>query len=152
MLRFELENRAHFRRWIPDRGDGYHTCEGVMASLRDARRWWEAGSDLLHVVTDAAGVVVARANLLDIADRHASLGYRVGAAHEGRGLATAAVTDLLDVARTRGIEQVSAATSTANIGSQRVLEKCGFAPVGIRPAALQLGDTWLDARDWRTAL
>lgn len=152
LLRFERDNREHFGRWIPDRGDGYYTFEAVSASLDQAGRWWAAGTDLLHVVTDAAGGVVARANLVDIAGQKASLGYRVGEAHEGRGIATAAVADLLRVARARGIGQVRAETATTNLGSQRVLEKCGFTLVGARRAALELGGGELDAADWLIAL
>jgi len=98
VLRFESENRDYFRRWIPDRGDAYYTLEAVAGSLRDARRWWEDGSDRLHVVSDQTGRVVARVNLVDIADGCATLGYRVAESHSGRGVVTAAVKDVLAAA------------------------------------------------------
>lgn len=143
-----MDNRDHFRRWIPDRGDDYCTIDGVTASLDAARQWWEAGTDLLHVVADRDGTVAARANLVDIDGGCAAVGYRVGLAHEGQGIGTAVVAALLGVAAARGIVQVSAETASTNPASARVLQKCGFVRVGARPAALQLGDVMLDATDW----
>ncbi|MEH3145511.1 MAG: GNAT family N-acetyltransferase [Methylobacterium frigidaeris] len=59
------------------------------------------------------------------------LGYWVGAAHWGQGLATEAARALVDAyfAYTEGDELVSSAR-VVNPGSRRVLEKCGFAAMG----------------------
>ena len=150
VLRFESENREYFRRWIPDRGDAYYDLEAVAASLDDAGCWWDDGSDRLHVVSDPAGEVVGRANLVDVAEGRASLGYRVAGPHNGRGIATAAVTDLLTSAPRWGISRLCAETSTVNPGSARVLERCGVAHVRTREDALELGDRTLDALDWES--
>ena len=152
VLRFEVANREHFRRSIPDRGDDYYDLHAVAASLHDARCWWEDGSDRMHVVVDPADAVVARANLVDVADGSASLGYRVAVSHSGRGIATAAVDDLLTLAPRWGISRVCAVTSTLNVGSTRVLQRCGFAIVRTRTAALVLGETRLDALDWEASV
>jgi [ribosomal protein S5]-alanine N-acetyltransferase len=148
VLRFELENREYFRSWVPDRGDAYYHLEAVAASLRDARRWWDGGSDRLHVVRDRDDRVVARVNLTDVAECCGFLGYRVAESHGGSGIATAAVTDLLASASRWGIRRVCAVTSTANIGSTRVLERSGFSLARTRRGGLELGDTTLDALDW----
>lgn len=152
VLRFESKNRDHFRRWIPDRGDAYYSLQTVATSLREARRWWEEGSDRLHVVADQAAEVVARANLVDIAEGRASLGYRVAESHSGRGIATASVGDLLSSAPRWGISRVCAVTSSFNAGSTRVLERCGFTRVRTRRDALELGERKLDALDWEVCV
>jgi ribosomal-protein-alanine N-acetyltransferase len=148
VLRFESSSRDAFRRWIPDRGDGFFHLEAVTASLTDARRWWAAGTDRLHVVLAADGEVVARANLVDLAAGEAHLGYRVAADRTGRGIATAAVAALLDRAPAWGVSRVRAVTSTTNQASMRVLERCWFVPIGTRRAAFEIDGTSLDATDW----
>lgn len=53
--------------------------------------------------------------------------YVVGRAHWGRGVATAALTELIKLERTRPLHADVAAD---NAGSIRVLEKCGFVVTG----------------------
>ncbi|MFE2944158.1 GNAT family N-acetyltransferase [Streptomyces sp. NPDC059255] len=53
--------------------------------------------------------------------------YWIGRNHWGRGIATAALTLLVDLVRTRPLHAHAAAD---NAGSIRVLEKCGFVITG----------------------
>ncbi len=55
------------------------------------------------------------------------VGYWIGRDHWGKGYATAALRFLLDEIKDR---PVTAHIVPANIGSQRVVEKCGFVRVG----------------------
>jgi RimJ/RimL family protein N-acetyltransferase len=55
------------------------------------------------------------------------VGYWIGRAFWGRGLATAALSELLDIVDTRPLFAEVVATNRASI---RVLEKCGFAQIG----------------------
>ena len=55
------------------------------------------------------------------------VGYWIGREHWGRGIATAALLELLGEERTRPLFAYVAA---ANRGSIRVLQKCGFRQVG----------------------
>jgi len=58
--------------------------------------------------------------------------YWIGREHWGKGIATRGLAEFLtDVERTRPIQ---ASTADDNVGSQRVLEKCGFRRVGVRRA------------------
>jgi RimJ/RimL family protein N-acetyltransferase len=58
--------------------------------------------------------------------------YWIGRENWGKGIATRALAEFLaDVERTRPIQ---ASTADDNVGSQRVLEKCGFHRVGVRRA------------------
>ncbi len=55
------------------------------------------------------------------------VGYWIGREHWGKGFATAALRLLLEETKDRPI---TAHIVPANIGSQRVVEKCGFVRVG----------------------
>jgi ribosomal-protein-alanine N-acetyltransferase len=75
--------------------------------------------------------VLGRFNLVNIEDRTAELGYRVAQHVAGRGVATATVRNLCQLAATRhGLRTLRAATSHENAASQKVLTKAGFVPVG----------------------
>jgi RimJ/RimL family protein N-acetyltransferase len=54
------------------------------------------------------------------------VGYWIGREHWGKGVATRALTALLDLERQRPL---SAFVAKSNVGSIRVLEKCGFQRV-----------------------
>lgn len=74
---------------------------------------------------------MGRANLKEIAQHHGSaeVGYRVAHAYAGQGIATQAVTYLIQVARQHWkLERLTAYVFPENIGSQKVRTRCGFAP------------------------
>jgi RimJ/RimL family protein N-acetyltransferase len=60
-------------------------------------------------------------------DRERDVGYWIGREHWGKGVATAALSAFLDELDTRPLH---AHVATHNIGSIRVLEKCGFQRTG----------------------
>lgn len=57
------------------------------------------------------------------------VGYWIAREHWGRGIATRALALLLGEVRVRPLH---ARVATSNIGSIRVLERCGFAAIGTR--------------------
>ncbi|HEY6835348.1 MAG TPA: GNAT family N-acetyltransferase [Gaiellaceae bacterium] len=57
------------------------------------------------------------------------VGYWVGKQFWGKGLATRALQEFVDGLETRPLH---AWVATTNVGSVRVLEKCGFVRVGVR--------------------
>ena len=59
------------------------------------------------------------------------LGYRVGQAYTGKGIASKALKSLLAIVSDDEVNQIKAKTTTNNIASQRVLEKNGFERIGI---------------------
>ena len=65
-------------------------------------------------------------------DGRRQVGYWIGRSHWGKGFATAALRLLLEEITDR---PVTAHIALDNIGSQRVLEKCGFVRVGEEVAA-----------------
>jgi ribosomal-protein-alanine N-acetyltransferase len=129
VLAFETANRAYFTASISDRGDEYFEqfSDRHRALLADQ----DAGNGAYYVLLDDDGSVLGRFNLVFVEDGVADLGYRVAERAAGRGVATATVRDLCSLAASRhGVRTVRAATSHANVASQRVLLKVGFHPVG----------------------
>ena len=132
VLTFELANRAYFAAFVSDRGDEFfgQFADRYSASLAEQ----EAGVCAFYVLVAEDGSVLGRFNLYDLRDGTANLGYRVAQQVAGRGVATEAVRELCRVAATQhGLRILRAATSHENAGSQKVLAKAGFVPVG--PAA-----------------
>jgi ribosomal-protein-alanine N-acetyltransferase len=129
VLDFETTNRAYFAASISDRGDEFfeHFADVHRARLAEQ----EAGTGAYYVLLDEDGSVLGRFNLILVEEGVADLGYRVAQRAAGRGVATATVRDLCSLAASRhGITTLRAATSHANVASQRVLLKAGFVPVG----------------------
>jgi ribosomal-protein-alanine N-acetyltransferase len=78
-------------------------------------------------------------------DGRVAIGYGVAEELRGKGLATAAVRELLQVAFSdTGVVEVYAETATDNVPSRRVVEKAGFRHLGRRATdADGIVDQWL---------
>jgi ribosomal-protein-alanine N-acetyltransferase len=129
VLAFERANRGYFAASISDRGDAFFEKFDEIHRARLAEQ--EAGEGAYYVLVDDDGSVLGRFNLILGTDGLAEVGYRVAERAAGRGVATAAVRDLCRIAATQhGVRRLRAATSTANVASQRVLQKAGFVVDG----------------------
>lgn len=129
VLAFELENREYFSRSIPDRGDAYFAEFAALHRARLAEQ--DAGECHFHVVFDDDGALVGRVNLVDVEDGIAELGYRVAERAAGRGVATAAVAQVCQLAVTSyGLQALRAVTTLDNAASRAVLRRHGFTAVG----------------------
>ena len=148
VLAFELANRAYFATFISDRGDEFFDHFATRHSAFLAEQ--EAGICAFYVLVDEDGSVLGRFNLFEIADGSAELGYRVAQHVAGRGVATATVRELCQLAAARhGLRTLKAVTTRENVASQKVLAKAGFVPVGPAEIAGKPG-TWYQ-RDLPTA-
>ncbi|SBT94788.1 ribosomal-protein-alanine N-acetyltransferase [Streptomyces sp. DI166] len=144
LLAFERENRAYFARTVPDRGDTYFEPAGFAARHRALLAEQDAGICHFHLVYgDIGGFgdaaedpgekdrLIGRINLMDAENGSAELGYRVGRRAAGRGVATAAVAALCDLApRAYGLSALTAVTTLNNLASRTVLERNGFCTTG----------------------
>jgi [ribosomal protein S5]-alanine N-acetyltransferase len=129
VLAFELANRAYFTAFINDRGDEFFDRFAEQHSAMLAEQ--EAGTCAYYVLVADDGSVLGRFNLFRIGNGTAELGYRVAQDVAGRGVATATVRELCQLAAARhGLSTLKAATSRENIASQKVLTKAGFVEVG----------------------
>ncbi len=131
VLAFEIENRAYFGRSVTDRGDEFYASFPEHHEARLAEQ--AAGVCAFYVLVEKqTGAIVGRFNLYDLDDEAADVGYRVAERVAGRGVATQAVRDLCHRAEhEHGLSRLKAETSRANVASQRVLEKVGFAADGV---------------------
>jgi [ribosomal protein S5]-alanine N-acetyltransferase len=141
-------NREFLAPWEPIRRNDYFTVDGQQAVIRNALDDHEQGRSCPHVILDASGTVVGRITLNGIvrgALQSCSVGYWVSATHNGRGLATAAVRDIVSVAfDDLGLHRVQAETLLHNVASQRVLERNGFVSIGVAPEYLKIAGRWQD--------
>jgi [ribosomal protein S5]-alanine N-acetyltransferase len=129
VLAFELANRAYFAASISDRGDEFFDQFAGRHTALLAEQ--EAALGAYYVLLDEDGSVLGRFNLYFTAEGTANLGYRVAQHVAGRGVATAAVRELCQLAAARhGLRTLKAATSSENVASQKVLAKAGFVPAG----------------------
>jgi ribosomal-protein-alanine N-acetyltransferase len=129
VLSFELANRAYFAASVSDRGDEFYDQFTDRYSVLLAEQ--EAGICAFYVLVAEDGSVLGRFNLYDLEDGTARLGYRVAQHVTGRGVATATVRELCQLAAERhGLRTLWAATARGNTASQKVLAKAGFVPVG----------------------
>jgi ribosomal-protein-alanine N-acetyltransferase len=129
VLAFELANRAYFAASISDRGDDFFDQFDERFSALLAEH--EVGTGAFYVRVAEDGAVLGRFNLIFVEDGTAELGYRVAQHVAGRGVATASVRELCELAAARhGLRTLRAATSRENAASQKVLTKAGFVSVG----------------------
>ena len=129
VLAFELANRGYFAASISDRGDEFYEQFADRHSALLAAQG--AGICAFYVLVAEDGSVLGRFNLHDFEDGTARIGYRVAQHVAGRGVATVTVRELCRLAVARhGLRTLRAATSHANVASQKVLTKAGFVPAG----------------------
>lgn len=141
-------NRVFHERWGPTRPEEIFTTHGQREVIRNALVEHERGVMVPHVILDGGRVVgsVSLGHIVRGPYLSCNIGYWVDLGHNGRGLGTAAVREIVDLAfGPLGLHRVEARTHPDNIGSHRVLERNGFASFGMAPAYLKIGDCWQDA-------
>ena len=141
--RLYRQDRDFLRSWYPARPDEFFTDAGqraVIEELATAPIW--AGVILLD------GAVVGRIDLANIqrgAMQCCTLGYLVARAVSGRGIATAAVAEVLRVAFDElGLHRVDAYARADNPASCRVLDRNDFERVGISREHIFIDGRWHD--------
>ena len=120
--------------WLrPEPLPPFHRADIEEMLADDLRHWREAGFGPWALVEAEGGALVGRVGL-----RRTSIGgelvtelaWTVRPAWQGRGLATAAAVEALELARSVGVEEVVALVLPANLASRRVAEKAGMRSTG----------------------
>lgn len=146
-------NREFLAQWDPIRPEDYFTTEGQRRAIEEALELYQRNVGMPHVVLDG-GRIVGRVTLSNIVRgpfQSCNLGYWIGRSDNGRGLATAAVQDVVRVAFVDlGLHRVEAGTLLHNAASQRVLERNGFIRFGIAPRYLKIAGIWQDHAMYQT--
>jgi ribosomal-protein-alanine N-acetyltransferase len=147
LLRFELEHRAYFERWVQARDPAFYSATGVAAAIAAAESARSAGQAFQYLVVDGERIV-GRVNLTHVRRTHfhcADLGYRIGEHDGGRGIASRAVALCLEQAFGElGLQRIEATARPENAGSIRVLERNGFRQFGHSRRSFELGGQWFD--------
>jgi len=147
LLRFELEHRAYFERWITARDPKFYSDEGVGAAIAAAAAAWAGDQAFQYLVLDDDRIA-GRINLTAVKRLHfncADLGYRVGEHDGGRGVASQAVAlCLAEAFGAHGLWRVEAVARPENHASVRVLERNGFQQFGHSRRSFELHGQWFD--------
>ncbi|MDL4777514.1 MULTISPECIES: GNAT family N-acetyltransferase [Thermomonosporaceae] len=149
LVRLYQADRDHLRRWVPERDDSFFTPKGQTDDLRGlleaqaARKLWPG----VVLVDGAVAGRVTLDNILRGPMQSCLVGYWVARAHTGRGVATEAVRQVLDLAfRHLRLHRVEACTRVDNLASQRVLDHNGFRLVGTARRHFYAEGRWHDER------
>ena len=138
-----LANREFLAPFEPVRQPGFFTAETQRERI--AVRALDGFHQFAILDGDAIAGTINVFHVLREALQSGTIGYWVDHARNGRGLATTAVEDV--VAYMFGeleLHRAEAATLVDNAASQRVLEKAGFARIGLAPRYLRINDVWRD--------
>lgn len=142
-----VANRQHLAPWQPVRDESFFTLEHQAGVVAGQLERLSLGQEHPFVIT-LDGEPVGRITLSNVARgpfQSANLGYWIDAGHQGRGLATRALSRVVEVARDElGLHRIEAGTLPHNVGSQVVLRRCGFEQYGLAPAYLELAGRWQD--------
>jgi ribosomal-protein-alanine N-acetyltransferase len=135
-----IENRAFLAPFEPEREERFYTVDG--------QREWIANDALRAFAIldgDRIAGTVTMSNIVRGPLQSANLGYWVAERLGGRGLATAAVGEVADLAFGElALHRLEAGTLVDNLPSQRVLEKNGFEPIGLARRYLRIAGEWRD--------
>ena len=130
------------------RPDSYFTLDGQAEVIAEALERYEDGTQVPRVILDRSGAVMGRINLNNVvrgAFQSASVGYWVAEEAGGRGLATAAVAEMVSVGfDEEGLHRLEAGTVSENVRSQAVLRRNGFEQFGYAPRYLSIAGRWQD--------
>ena len=141
-------NREFLAPWEPARLETYFTLDGQVTVVTEALARYEDGGQLPRVILDETGAVVGRINLNTIVRgpfQSASVGYWLAQQAGGRGLASAAVAEMVTTGfRDLGLHRLEAGTIPENVRSQAVLLRNGFEQYGYAHRYLSIAGRWQD--------
>lgn len=141
---FEKRNRNWFERYVPARPSAYQNFDSFQKATKELLISQSKGYDSFYIVHEK-GIIIGRANLVDINEKQAEVGYRVCQSVEGKGVATFAVSKLIEIAfQQLNLNKLVATTTDNNLASMRVLEKLGFVLKRIEKEACVLNNQCLN--------
>lgn len=140
-------NREYLQPWEPVRPAGFYAGAGQHTLVEGALSERAAGR-AVHWILLVGGGIVGRISLTDIVRgvfQNGHVGYWVDEQFQGRGVATAAVRHVCSHASTElKLHRLQAGTLTTNAGSQEVLSRNGFTPIGLAEKYLRINGDWQD--------
>jgi len=141
-------NREFLAPWVPVRDHSYYTVGAQRAILGGELDAYQRQTMVPLVILDKDGQLAGRIHINGIsrgAFQSASIGYWVSQSHNGQGLASKAVADVIEIAFEQlRLHRLQAETLLHNVPSQRVLTRNGFRPFGVAPSYLKIAGRWQD--------
>ncbi|NDL71212.1 GNAT family N-acetyltransferase [Vreelandella alkaliphila] len=126
LLQFEVAERVWFEQHIEARAEHFYTPEGIRQHINECLALNTQGR-MRPFIIQHRGAIVGCANLREIGNGYAKVGYRIAQHACGNGLAQKALHYLINEARgVYQLKELFAIVSLDNRASQRVLEKAGF--------------------------
>ena len=147
MATLSRANREFLAPFEPDRPEAYYTEQGQRERIEEALEWAATDRGWRFAVVDD-GVIVGTIGLTDVIRgpvQLANVGYWIDRQHNGRGLASQAVSEIVEFAfGDAGLHRLEAGTLPDNHASQHVLEKNGFVRYGFARGLLLIAGEWRD--------
>jgi ribosomal-protein-alanine N-acetyltransferase len=135
-----VENREFLAPFEPVRDERFFTVGGQRERIENDR-----SQSFAILAGDRIAGTVTLSNIDYGPFQSANLGYWVAEQFSGRGLATSAVAEAIELAFSEfGLHRLEAATLVDNLSSQRVLQKNNFEPIGLARRYLQIAGEWRD--------
>lgn len=128
---FECGNREFFEKMVPSRGEAYYHFDTFKIRHQELLSEQKNGFSQFYLMRNGAREIIGRINLIDIdpINDTAEIGFRVGEEHGGKGVGNKALQQLLQMDLPIGT--IRGKTTTANQGSQKIMEKSGFEKVSV---------------------
>ncbi|TWD84146.1 [SSU ribosomal protein S5P]-alanine acetyltransferase [Kribbella amoyensis] len=148
----QARSREQLGPWEPRRADEWYDP----AFQADRIKGLLERDNVIPWVLAAGDRVIGTATLSNIvagAWRSGDIGYWVDVTEVGKGLASAAVAAVCDLADTELLlHRIAASTGTDNERSQRVLTKVGFEQYGFARDYLHIDGAWRDSKLYQRIL
>lgn len=138
VLEFEAKNKDYFELYVPPRPNEYFTQSSLHNIIKSLCKEQDRGECYLYLAYNN-DQLIGRANLVNIQDGTAELGYRLCQTATGQGHATQIVANLIKIAKSQlSLSLIKAHTTTDNLASIRVLEKNNFKHIKTKQNAATL--------------
>lgn len=143
------QNHQFLQPFEPIRPASFYTIEAQYQQLEEAERSFREGTGYsFGIFVGPDQTLVDRVNLSNIvrgAWQNATLGYFLDQSHNGKGIMTRAVGEVIRFAFTEAkLHRVQAAVMPRNTGSIKVLAKNRFREEGLSLRYLQINGKWED--------
>ena len=143
-----VDNRRFLAPWQPLRPDSHFTVAGQREAAKAVLAQHESGVAVPLVILDGHAALVGTLTIASIirgAFQSCSVGYWLAEHAQGKGLATAALRDAVDLAfGDLRLHRIQAETLKHNQRSQRTLQRVGFEQYGEAPSYMHIAGQWQD--------
>jgi [ribosomal protein S5]-alanine N-acetyltransferase len=135
-----VENREFLAPFEPARDEHFFTVAGQRERIED-----EGMQAFAILAEDRIAGTVTLSHISYGAFQSANVGYWVAERLNGRGLATRAVAEVVEIAFGElGLHRLEAGTLVDNLPSRLVLERNDFEPIGLARRYLHIAGEWRD--------